>query len=910
MVGPFKNLRLPNPRIAIWLAAGLLFVLGILQVAQGFIDTKNYRDGILQVIKEHTGRDVAIKGKVTVQLLPVPTIYVPGVELRDAESETPAPAISVAMMRLRAPIGSIFSDHPRINGIALDQPVLELTRAHDNQIHWDWLNAALLKTFMGGDAGTLTLEINDGRILYQDKRSDTTTSINDINGYAVSGTQPGLRGSFELYGHALKLVLNTEADSTSPASGATPLHVKLSGDGNVAQLDGGIDLSGETPVINGKLALELQDARNWVQKLQPDQSGDPAIPEQPPTMPAKLTAAWAQRGLALDLSDIKIDGLGSTGGGTFSLGWDEWRPSITADMSFTMLDYTAWRALADAAFLEDIARLNVAHGDQPVNPLSPDLRFSIKVAADQFKIGQQSWKDMKLDASMENAAITVNQFHITMPGESTLSLFGVVSEGSTGGLRFEGSMETQGKSLRQMLTVFDASASDLPETGFGDFYARSNLFISAEQMRLSEADAKLSDLRLNGGLVFYYDDAPRMEADVKLKDINFDYFRDAWREQHKDSTAKNDFFLRFDRTLNFNWLRSLHNNIDLKVNVEGFTFLEQKGDAASFRLFAKEGQFGIYNARFHYPEETLEASLNLDVRGEQPLVNLLLSADTLDTGYFLAAPAAEVTPAKHTGWSEELMDMGWMQGWNGSFDVSIGALHHKGMDINNLKLQAKLDNNVVSFQSLGFDYWQGRFTVNGSIYGGQVPGVSLSFTLYNAELHDMLKELTGRDNITGRASVSGAVAASGVNALSWVSQADAKLVLAGRGVMVNGINLEGALSAVSVSRTAADVVNNVNQALVNGSTQFDVDGNINVKDGIMKTPGITLKAGTILGNMTGEVKLVPWTMDVSTQFQFPALTSETVPTLIVQLSGSPATTDLRADTSSLEAYVAKRIISR
>jgi len=232
------------------------------------------------------------------------------------------------------------------------------------------------------------------------------------------------------------------------------------------------------------------------------------------------------------------------------------------------------------------------------------------------------------------------------------------------------------------------------------------------------------------------------------------------------------------------------------------------------------------------------------------------------------------------------------------------------MALDRIKFQAKLENNLLTFQNFTFSYWQGRCSVLGSMYGGKVPGISTSFTLYDIELHDMLKELMGYGNITGKASITGTLSTSGVNALSWVSQSDAKLIMAGRGVNVSGLNLQGVADAVAVSRTAADVFNNVNLALVNGSTEFTVDGNINVKNGIMKTPGITLKSGAITGGLTGEVRLVPWTMDLSMLFQFPAMTSETIPTMTVQLSGPIDTPELKTDTASLEAYVAKRIISR
>ena len=85
----------------------------------------------------------------------------------------------------------------------------------------------------------------------------------------------------------------------------------------------------------------------------------------------------------------------------------------------------------------------------------------------------------------------------------------------------------------------------------GTFKARANIFVSSEQLqRLSEKPMYvLSDLHLNGGLAAYFDTKPRIEADVKLKDINFDYFSRHSTGKSKGSSGKQDFFLKFDSGL-------------------------------------------------------------------------------------------------------------------------------------------------------------------------------------------------------------------------------------------------------------------------------------------------------------------------------------------------------------------------
>lgn len=903
-------------KILVGIVMALLFLLGVVQVAQGFIDAGYYRSRLQELVKERTGKNLNVRGEASVSLLPVPTLYLPGVELRDTGDKSPAPSLTAEMVSITASIPSLFSGEPQAESIAFERPALELERTQDNKMQWGWLVGWLLPAIHDAGQPGLAIKITDGRMLYRNLRTDHEIIIQNIHLSGSAGAKPKMIGSFSLYGHALKL--DAEASPAEAAGGPTPFRIQFSaGKKNMLLVEGGMDKAAEETAMKGKLSLEIENILAWTQpKVEEkkelfDQITNDFVQkdEQETLLPMTLSAEWEKTGTSMRLYNGQFTGLNSAGAGEIDIKWAEIL-RLKADLRFSAFNYDQWRALADHWHLEDGAAAGYhPGGGEEKNPLPSDIAIDFKAAADQVYVGGQVWKGAQISAALDHAAITINQFHIVLPGDATVSLFGIFSKGSAGGMRFEGNMETQGESLRQLLTVFDVSAMDLPETGFGKFAVRSNVYVASDQLRLSEADAQISDLHLTGGLVAYYDTNPRLEADVKLKNINFDYFRNAWREKQ---TGQEEFFLQYDKNMNFNWLRKLRTSIDFKVMVDGFTFLERPGSNASFRLFAKEGEFGIYNVRLYYPQDVLEGSVSLDVKGEQPFLNVLLNTSVLDTRYFSPQPkgagkdAAAAKSAQR--WSEDLIDMGWMEGVAGAFDMSIGKLVSEERTLENLKLQAKLENNVMTLKGMTFNCWQGRCSVSGSMYGGKVPGIALGFTLYSAELQDMLQSLVGRDTITGRVSISGTLVTSGVNYLSWVSQADSELILTGRGVRVANFNLQGVADAVAVSRTAADVVGNVNLALLNGATEMSVDGNINVKGGYMRTPGITLRSGNILGNLTGEIQLVPWTLRLSSLYQFPAMTSETVPTMTIQLAGPVDKPEMQVDTSSLEAYVAKRLI--
>ena len=250
----------------------------------------------------------------------------------------------------------------------------------------------------------------------------------------------------------------------------------------------------------------------------------------PVPLPLKLTADWAEDGANIDLSNAQFDGLNSKGSGKMGLQWADWEPNFTADMQFSTLDYGQWKTLLPLPSGGRYAAPNRLCGDeQAENPLPKDVKVSLAVQADQVTGGAQPWKTARLAVTLADAALTVNKFNVVLPGESTLSLFGVISQGSSqGGLRFEGSMETRGKiaapaahhvrriggrpagrrALAISMATFQYLRFVLSKCGF--------VGSRCQNQRFAPSTAALSPISTPP--------ARGMEADVRLKDIQFRLF--------------------------------------------------------------------------------------------------------------------------------------------------------------------------------------------------------------------------------------------------------------------------------------------------------------------------------------------------------------------------------------------------
>lgn len=1074
-------------------AGKLLLVLIILAAValQGvpyLVDTKPYVEQIAKSVHDMTGATLAVKGGSQLQMLPRPAIVLKNITLTQP-GNAEAPTATADIAEVGFDIVSLAGGAPQVNALRMGGVVVSADKRDEKGAEWGFLGLPFLKALAQfAPNSPVAIELLGGRISVADVKAGRAHEVTNIDITGALGKATDLSGSLKFGEVPVKFHATRNGNI-----GSTPFAITVTGGtGNLLSLKGDMDFTGESPVVKGKIEAASPDLNPFFGVAPQEKPDAGATAAQPDTIPFKLSADYGQKEGLISLTNIALDTFNSKASGDWS--WDFTQDNVQQqlDLNFSLLDIGGVRKLASFMLPK---QSEDEHANKPL--ADKNLNLVIHVTADKMQNGAQTFGSTVFDGTVASGELTVNKLKLALPGDSQVSLLGLLLVSDTQGLRFEGNVETSGKSLRDALTVFDESAANLPALGFGPFNFRSNLFISSELLRLSEADAKFSELSLKGGMVAYFDKKPRLEADIGLSNINFDYFRDVWRanaSSNDDSTT----FLRFDKGMNFDWLKKLAATIDFTVNVNGFTFLERKGKDASLRLFAQAGEFGVYNAKFNYGTDVTEGNFKLGVMGVQPSVSLVLNTSALDTRYFMrdpkdgdpapapammapavavtpasatpaapatkpvitlapdapaapapaaakpvpapvtatkpvitlapekpaaatpaaptltpeqelkekikeeekqlkaeepatpaaapapepkpapitpapitdvkpqdnmpatmaapkdellkeelkeeapapeeekedkgvwnqiqsfiipsahaqeaATPAAPVTPvadasaaAADTRWPDTLIDMSFMDGLDANFDISIGTLTHKGRVFQNFKMLTKLENSVITFQTLTFAYWGGSISINGTLYGGKVPGLSLGFIVASADIKQILQTLLGVDAIGGRTSISGTLETSGISWQSWVTQATAKMLFSGRGVTVRKFDIGSVPGAVSASRTAADVFNNVNLSIVSGTGEYSADGGINLQKGVVSTPGITLNTGQIVGSVAGDFKLLPWSINLSGAFKFPELAPDNVPSMTVQWAGPVEAPKLQTDTQALEALVSKRI---
>lgn len=709
----------------------------------------------------------------------------------------------------------------------------------------------------------------------------------------ASGTRPIERQTMQQ--RITDLMSQGDAPIKEKAPYPIQMKAKANFDGAVLRLE---DMDVQTPDIGGKGSAEwklIQAAEEVPVAATPVENPDEEMNPAAEGMEVSGEAAEEEEAIAPSMPEAVIPK----------------EPDMEMTVNFSQLNLTqVWDMLRESEASKSGGKASAEALAWRALVQMPQ-RVRLKMTADSFTLGQRRLNDVggsliagRGDMQVENASFKV-------AAQSDLNLAGKVVDTSRG-VRFEGTVNTKGPNLRETLSSLDELALKLPEKGFGEYAATANLFVSSEQLRLSEAEVELGELKLGGGFVMYFEDRPRIEAEIQLNDTNLDYFRDAWREEAKKRKKGENSTYNIKDLAEWRWLRSLAFTVDLRMHLNNFRFLERQGSRATFRLYAEPGRIGLHDIVLRYPEGDTQASLVFDVKEELPKVELTFSTPEFDTAYFALDPVAASTPQPFNGkafkWSEELFDLGWMTGLVGKFNLVFSRLIHSGQYYHDVAFKGDLENELFTLEKFECRTLDGDVSVTGRMVGGKVPSVSASFMAYNIDLLELLKAMNLPNKVYGRVSLSGTLTTSGINPLAWLKQADLKMVALGAGVRVDTFNLPAVVDTVLASRRVPDVSENVNRVLSIGRSEFTLEGNLNVADAVMRTPGLKLQTGDITGVMNGEVDLQKWTMNLTSVYRFPSLSKETTPTLTVDLIGPLNNYEMKTDTTSLEGYVAKRIV--
>src|SRR4051812_9365778 len=109
----------------------VVLVIAAALIAPFFIDLNDYKGMIEAKAKEATGRDLKIEGKISLSILPLPSVSVDGIKFGNAPGGSAPNMAEIESAKVKVAIMPLLSHKAQITDIVLTRPVIVLEKLKD-----------------------------------------------------------------------------------------------------------------------------------------------------------------------------------------------------------------------------------------------------------------------------------------------------------------------------------------------------------------------------------------------------------------------------------------------------------------------------------------------------------------------------------------------------------------------------------------------------------------------------------------------------------------------------------------------------------------------------------------------------------------------------------------------------------
>ncbi len=326
---------------AILVVAVVVFVAVPLMVPTGAVTAQ-----VASAVKRATGRDLTIKGGVSVSLFPQPGVSAKEVSFSNAAWAGPQPMASLAALDVRLKLRPLLSGAVVIDRIILERPVINLETDKEGRGNWVFTPSSPAAPAeaegkpASKEGGVPPVAISDigithGRLVYTNRstgRSETLDEVNLTASLPRAAAPLTASGSVRWRDHTLDFSLRADDAEKLAQGNGSPVQVKLSSDVLSAGFDGAASL-GRAAEGDGQLDLNVPSVRvliGWI--------GGPAVVLPAGGLgPMALKSHLVLQGERVALNDLQLslDGMKAAGALALTSGT---RPKLAGKLAIDRLD--------------------------------------------------------------------------------------------------------------------------------------------------------------------------------------------------------------------------------------------------------------------------------------------------------------------------------------------------------------------------------------------------------------------------------------------------------------------------------------------------------------------------------------------------------------------------------------------
>jgi uncharacterized protein involved in outer membrane biogenesis len=247
-------------KISIAVAALGSILAGLAATAPYLVDVEAYKPGLIQAVREATGRELVIDGPMRLTVFPVPGIGAGQVHFSNPVGAQGAQMIDVRWVAVTPSWWALLHGRIEVGTLTLYRPTIALETDADGRPNWQFAPGAAASQQADAPSSGLHLAIGrlsivQGEITYRNPRDGATLTATEVNGGA---TVRSLDGPFEIDGKATVngVPLKLDVAVGAAAAGRHPARLSLELSSGRLEFKGTTGPVGPDTTVQGHLSVE------------------------------------------------------------------------------------------------------------------------------------------------------------------------------------------------------------------------------------------------------------------------------------------------------------------------------------------------------------------------------------------------------------------------------------------------------------------------------------------------------------------------------------------------------------------------------------------------------------------------------------------------------------------------------
>lgn len=339
-------------RLIAILAGLLILIVAVVIAVPLLIPMETYKNQVVSIVKEQTGRDLRIDGDIGLSFFPVIAVSIEDVGFSNAEWAREREMASMKEMRAALKLMPLFSGNVEVDSFVLVDPVIHLEVRRDGTPNWQFetAQAPAAAAAQPADGGSSSggapvsglrlgeVSIRNGTASYTNAQTGASFAASEVN---VDLELPGLDqpfvadGSLVWNGDRIAIDLKADRPRALTEGGETPVALSIETPKLKTNYSGMLKVL-EGLAFQGDMKLDVTSVRElaaWAGNPMPAGDGFGAL---------AITGKASGSGDMYRFSDARIafDGMNATGNLSVNTGGA--RPSVKGDLAVDRIDVNTY----------------------------------------------------------------------------------------------------------------------------------------------------------------------------------------------------------------------------------------------------------------------------------------------------------------------------------------------------------------------------------------------------------------------------------------------------------------------------------------------------------------------------------------------------------------------------------------